>query len=547
MFSNNISILFNRLLVFTILAAAAGAAMESHPARGERNLHQVKIGVLAKRGYEKCLQKWGGTAYYLNIWVPGCSFSIVPLDFQEIEEAVRDKKIDFLLANPAIYAEMEDKYGLSRIATLKNRRLSKVTTVFGGVIFCRADRKDIRGIEDLRGKDFMAVSKTSFGGWYAAWKYLLDHNIDPRRDFSRLSFGQTHDSVVLAVRDGRVDAGTVRTDALERMAGEGRISLDDFRILDVKPPGKTGFPFLRTTRLYPEWPFAKMVHVPPRLAEKVAVALLKMEPDVAAAVDAKCAGWTIPLSYEPIHQCLKALKVGPYKDLGKVSLAKTFEEYWPAISIFVVAFALLSFFAFYLKRLNAQRNDTIKKLKDSEQKRERMYTQLLQAQKLEAVGQLAAGLAHEINTPAQYVGTNIDFLEEACADIHDLIDAFEGLYQEAGQEKINKKTLSEVEAVIQDVDWEYLKPEISEAIAQSKEGIERVATIISAMKAFSSPGNSSLEFRDLNEIIATTVEVSKHEWKDVAGLETDFDPVQIRRRIHCHARETPVDLLVGRP
>ena len=493
------------------------------------------IGVLAKRGYTRCLNKWKNTAYYLNIWVPGYSFSILPLDFQEIEEAVKSKKIDFLLANPAIYAEMENKYGLSRIATLKNSRLSKVTTVFGGVIFCRADRNDIFRIADLKGKSFIAVSQTSFGGWYAAWKYLLDHDFDPFHNFSRLYFGHTHDAVVLSVRDGGADAGTVRTDTLERMAEEGTISLKDFRILDAKAGAGDGFPFLHTTKLYPEWPFAKLAHVPSRVAEKVAVALLKMEPDVAAARDAKCAGWTIPLSYESIHRCLKALKVGPYKDLGKVSIWKILEEYRVAFSILMISFILLSFSAIYLKRLNDQHKDTIEKLKESEQKRKIMYAQLLNSQKLEAVGQLSAGLAHEINTPAQYVGTNIDFLKEAFEEVNELIEAFERMHQEARYGNVKKKTISQVDTAIQDMDWEYLKNDVFDAILQSKEGINRIAAIINAMKAFSRPSSKEIEYRDLNEIISTTLEVCKHQWSRVAKVETNLD--RTLGKIPCYSSE----------
>ena len=493
------------------------------------------IGVLAKRGYQKCLKKWKNTAYYLNIWVSGCSFSILPLDFQEIEDAVKSKKIDFLLANPAIYAEMENKYGLSRIATLKNGRLSKITTVFGGVIFCRADRNDISKIADLKDKNFMAVSQTSFGGWYAAWKYLLDHDLDPFHNFSKLYFGQTHDAVVLSIRDGGADAGTVRTDILERMVEEGKISLKDFKILDAKTSGGDGFPFLHTTELYPEWPFAKLAHVPSRVAEKVAVALLKMEPDVAAARDAKCAGWTIPLSYESIHRCLKALKVGPYKDLGKINIWKILEEYRLAFGILLISFILLSFSAIYLKRLNHQHKDTIEKLKESEQKGKIMYAQLLNSQKLEAVGQLSAGLAHEINTPAQYVGTNIDFLQEAFEEVDELIEAFERMYQEAKNGNVNKKTISQIDTSIQDMDWEYLKNDIFDAISQSKEGINKIAAIINAMKAFSTPPSKEMEYRDLNEIISTTLEVCKHQWSGIAKVETTFD--KTLEKIPCYSSE----------
>ncbi len=487
------------------------------------NLKPLRIGVLAKRGHENCLKKWKGTAHFLTSRVQGYEFSIVPLDFQEIERAVRQKSVEFLLANPAIYVTLENKYGLSRIATLKNRRLSKIITRFGGVIFCRKNRRDIRRIKDLRGKSFMAVSSTSLGGWYAAWKFLLDHHIDPRHDFSHFSFGQTHDAVVLAVKEGRVDAGTVRTDILERMASEGKISLNDFRIMGAKDLKETGFPFVYTTRLYPEWPFAKLPHVAPRLAEKVAIALLKMEPDDTAALDAKYAGWTIPLSYAPVNECLKALHVGPYKNQARLSLDKVFKKYRLAITVFLSAFSLLFILTFYLKRISTQRKETIEKLKESEKERKRIYTELLHAQKLEAVGELAAGMAHEINTPVQYIGTNIDFLEEACMDIQQVIDSFEGLLREARQDKVNPATLKRIDELLNEIDWKYLKPEVIEALEQSRDGIKKIATIVGAMKSFSGSDTKELEYKNLNEIISNTMEVCRYKWQNQADIETDFD------------------------
>ena len=176
----------------------------------------VKIGVLAtKRGVEKCREKWGPTAEYLTDQIPGHSFVIVPLGFEEIRPAVERGEVGFVLANSSFYVEIEARYGAHRLATLKNLCQGVGRTTFGGVIFCRADRDDIKHLADLEGKTFMAVKETSFGGWRMAWREMKAAGIDPQRDFAELRFGSTHDAVVYAVRDGLVDAGTVRTDTLE--------------------------------------------------------------------------------------------------------------------------------------------------------------------------------------------------------------------------------------------------------------------------------------------------------------------------------------------
>ena len=229
--------------------------------------NQVNIGVLAKRGYERCLEKWTPTAKYLTERIPGKSFTIAPLGFEKIYSAVQKGEVDFILANPSFYVELESRYGINRIATLKNLRLGGAYTEFGGVVFCKANRDDIRHLSDLVGKTFMAVEETAFDGWRTAWRELKEKGIDPYRDFRKLSFGGTHDAVVYTVRDGGVDAGSIKTDTLERMELEGKINLEDFHVIHEHGGGEVHLPFLHSTRAYPEWPFAKVKHTTDELAQ----------------------------------------------------------------------------------------------------------------------------------------------------------------------------------------------------------------------------------------------------------------------------------------
>ncbi|WP_455203638.1 phosphate/phosphite/phosphonate ABC transporter substrate-binding protein, partial [Kaarinaea lacus] len=118
---------------------------------------EITIGVLAHRGADKAYEMWQPTADYLTQSLAGEQFSISPLTIDTLSEAIKNGKVDFVLANPALYAELEVRHGVSRIATLRNRRPGGIYTVFGALIFTRADRTDINTISDLKGKSFMAV------------------------------------------------------------------------------------------------------------------------------------------------------------------------------------------------------------------------------------------------------------------------------------------------------------------------------------------------------------------------------------------------------
>ncbi len=275
------------------------------------NAQDFTIGVLAKRGAAKTVKKWKATADYLTKQIPGKSFKILPLDFNKVKPAVEKGKVAFILANSSFYIVLKNAYGAEAIATMVNSRQGKPLKQFGGVIIAKADNSAINTLADLKGKKFMAVKKSSFGGWQMAYRVLKENNIDPFKDFKKLVFGGTHDNVMLAIRNGVVDAGTVRTDTYERMAAEGKIKLSEFKIINKTK--HAGFPFACSTQLYPEWPMAKTKQTAETVAGEVAKALLSMPSGSAAAQQAKVIGWTAPLDYKSVDECLKVLQVGPYK------------------------------------------------------------------------------------------------------------------------------------------------------------------------------------------------------------------------------------------
>ncbi len=266
------------------------------------SLGDYRIGILAKRGAAKCMKKWGAMGKYLTEKT-GERCIIIPLKFKAIEPATKDKRIHFLLTNPSIYVRMSDKYGIKAIATLINSRQGQALKQFGGVILTQKD-SSINTLADLKGKKFMCVKYSSFGGGQMAWRLLLENGINPKKDFASFVEGKKHDNVVLAVLNGSVDAGTVRTDTLERMQAEGRISMGNFKIIHKI---NDNFPFVHSTRLYPEWPMAACPWTNSDTVKKVQQALINMPSDSTAAKSAKIIGWCKPLDYTPVIECLKAI------------------------------------------------------------------------------------------------------------------------------------------------------------------------------------------------------------------------------------------------
>jgi PAS domain S-box-containing protein len=156
--------------------------------------------------------------------------------------------------------------------------------------------------------------------------------------------------------------------------------------------------------------------------------------------------------------------------------------------------------------------------KNNIHEKEILQAQLLQAHKLESVGQLASGIAHEINTPTQFVSSNVGFLDDAFTDVKDIVEA---LVSAAAEKRLTPDLLRDV---LQQADWPYLEAEIPMAIRQSREGLARVTSIVRAMKEFSHPGGKEPEPVDINHIIEVTVTVARNEWKYGSEVVLDLAP-----------------------
>ncbi len=332
------------LLLFLLLPLIYG------PVQAEDRL--IRIGVLSHRGSQATYDTWSPTATYLGRVIQGHNFEVVPLDFSEVDPAVKFGQVDFILANPGIYVNLEVRYRISRIATLNNLVGQNTNNVFGGVIFTRRDRRDINTLEDLKGKSLMAVAASSLGGFQMSWREMHAQGLNPYRDSSSFSFGGIHDEVVRAVRDGRVEVGMIRTDILERMAAANQIKLEDFKI--INPRVNPGFLLSRSTRLYPEWPFSKVLHTSNELAQQVAIALLNMPKNHPAALAGHYAGWTIPLDYQSVHDLFKELHLPPYENVGRFTLADAMKKYWYWILLALVFLLFMLLMTTWVARLNRE-------------------------------------------------------------------------------------------------------------------------------------------------------------------------------------------------
>ncbi len=371
-------------------------------------LKRGKIGVLAFRGKREAVAHWTPTATYLGKLIKTHKFEIIPLSLKEMEEAVKRAEIDFMITNSGHYITLSSRYGGSRLVTLNARAASSSENMTGSVIFTRADRSDIRKLEDLRDKVFLSVAPEAFC-FQTAWYTLKQRNVDPFKDFKKLLFvGFPQDYIATAVKAGTVDVGNVRTGVLESMAAEGKIKMSDFRILASRTT--PDFPFATTSKIYPEWPFAKLKHTDRALAQKVAIALLQMSPDSPAAKRGQYAGWTVPLDYSSVHELFRSLKIGPYAGLSELTLASFIARFKTWIGLLFAVLLLSWIWALrnervatrrtaQLARANSELAQEIAQRAKAEEAALARQAALEHMSRQNSLGEMASAMAHDLNHP----------------------------------------------------------------------------------------------------------------------------------------------------
>ena len=156
------------------------------------------------------------------------------------------------------------------------------------------------------------------------------------------------------------------------------------------------------------------------------------------------------------------------------------------------------------------------------------------AQKLESVGRLAAGVAHEINTPVQFVTDNVQFVRTSIADIDTVIQAYRGLQQavQSGASVLDASRLAAEAEQVADLD--YLLENVPLAIGSAIDGLDRIATIVRSMKEFAHPNQEQKSFADLNRAVQSTLVIANNEFKYVAELETQFGELPL---VSCNLGE----------
>lgn len=325
-----------------------------------------RLGVLAFRDKETTYRRWQPLANYLSLSIRHAHFELAVYHNEEMESAVANKEIDFILTQPAQYVLLTYRHQLSSpLASLLNKESGQAVDKFGGVIFTRSNRDDIATLRDLKGKTVAAASLTSLGAYQMQAHELLQQGLRLPNDVKLLITGQPQSNAIDAVLSGQADVGFVRTGVIEGLKDQGLLDANKLKFIDAQR--LPNYPFASSTRLYPEWAFAALSHVDGWLSREVASLLLAIQPDSQLADLTHSAGFTIAGDYRAIDRLMRDLRLEPFDDFELTSqdiIDSWFTEILIGLLVFLIVISSLFFILLKSQRQLSKERSHLKQALD---------------------------------------------------------------------------------------------------------------------------------------------------------------------------------------
>ena len=509
---------------------------------------EVRTGVLSKRGKERCLEKTSPTANYLSSQIPAKTFVIVPLEFDKVYSAVEKGEIEFVLANPSIYVEIEHRFEASRIATLKNFRLGKAYTVYGGVVFCKADRGDIRRLIDLKGKTLMIVDDLAFAGWtlplnyQPVHEYLKELKLSPYKDLGGITLMDVIRSHlkkrILAQGQGGTEfqpAGILKYVEDLKLGPNTEIGQKDFFEI---ASSNHWYLILITFVLFIVMAGSLLVFF--KLNRKIQTARVKLQLEVEEhkRIEKLLMGseekFSKAFHHSPLLMTISSIEDSKFIDVNENFVCLTGYSKTEAIGATSVDLGLISkkdrdkmeqkiitngrvegmeitlhkknkkkLFCLYFgeiimvagkQRLLSIVND-ISERKKSEEALRQHERQLFQTQKMESLGNLVSVVAHKINNPINLILFNISVLQNIWRD-------FQPVMEQQAKIEPNRKYGG--------LTYSYIEKKLDHLLSDTSMASCRIANIVSGLKDFARQTDiADKKPMQINEAVNNAIKLSQ--------------------------------------
>nr|WP_251373049.1 PhnD/SsuA/transferrin family substrate-binding protein [Vibrio gigantis] len=363
----------------------------------------VRIGVLAFNGAAYTLKRWQPTVDYLNYALPDYHFIIVPADIPTLDHLVDNELVDFTLTNGIQFLFYKYNHQAVKMLNL-NPFHGEARHAIGSALIARIDEPEVTSLKELKKRSIVSVSEKAFGGFRVMLGEMLKEGVT-QHDLQHLNFvGYPQQKLLTKVLNGEADFAIAPTCLLERHLRDGTIPRNTLKITFLQKP-KSPFACHTSSELYPNWTLARMKHVPADYSNHIARILLTIPANSDIAITGLYGGWSVPIDDSSIYQLME--------DIGVSIQPSYIEKLWLKYRVWALSLVvLLLMFVVYHLRVNylvyirsAQLRDEIEQHKKTSLLLENETTQLFKAQRILLTGEMASGIAHELNQPLMAIGT----------------------------------------------------------------------------------------------------------------------------------------------
>jgi len=291
---------------------------------------------------------------HLNKALPMHTFVLQDMSREELTRAASERTLDFAVLDPAIYLELEARFGAERLAMLRYQMGDRSYNEMGGVLLVRRDAPEGARIKTLHGGTLAVANRYGLGSWCACIRELKEEHGPPADFFGCIEDVGSQRAVLEAVASGAADAGFVQSGAMERWVAEGAVERDAFRVLRfVGMYDSSHLPLEFSTPLYPGWCLTVFNRVPNDLASAVVRVLLEDKGRTPQVMDRPSyAGWVLPRSLNRVHECLAGIGAYPYRTGEEVTFAFILRKYMYWFFAAGAAMVIMIITTSYVTRLN---------------------------------------------------------------------------------------------------------------------------------------------------------------------------------------------------
>ncbi|WP_169307106.1 sensor histidine kinase [Ferrimonas sediminicola] len=368
---------------------------------------QVRLAVLAFDAPDRVRQRWQPTVDYLNAHLDQHQLVLLALRPHQVDRLVQHQSFDFFIGNAVKSLQLKQRHGSSQLLSLKPLGGRDPAHAVGSAVVTRRGQT-VSSLEALRSKRVVSVSQQAFGGFIAFWRELDQQGLSPLSDFPYLKFvGFPQSKLLHQVLDGSADAAIVPTCLLESMESRGQLPEGELVVtLRQERPGSC----VTSTRLYPYSSLSKMGHTSNHLASQITRLLLDLEPTSQAARAGHYQGWTVPVDDSHVYALLRELRLWPFD--------ADWSELWHQAYPFLAGLAALLLLGYIhhlrvrdmVTRRTAELSREIADHRRTQEELEQQQRGFYKAQRVLLTGEMASGIAHELNQPL----ASIRYLTQGC-------------------------------------------------------------------------------------------------------------------------------------